>query len=556
MGLLSTLYPPIVDTYMPAFLINSGDIEKDTCRIYFSISPYNSLEDIENVQVSIRYQNTNTSALNKTDYPSEIMLTTLKIDENKTTKDKYYIEILPSDMEKGTFEINQYYKVQMRFTPVNIPYDEEKGDNPPSLNGSQAIDAWLNSKLNYFSEWSTVCLIRGISKPTIELLNFGLDNYEEIKWTIANTQVIGKISFADENEKEFLKSYQIKLYDENDKMLTDSGILYPENLNSISYNLPYSFEAENSYYFTIEFTTQNLYTEINRFNFEIKQGFVQELDLLMTGEKDPENGRIKIRLRKNNLEDPYTGKIYIRRTSSNSDFTIWEDIHVESFENEKTIDFTWYDYTIESGVWYNYAVQGISDDGLRGGMVKFMRPAMMVFEHMYLTGKDRQLKIAFNPNVSSFKKIVQESKTDTIGSQFPFIRRNGKVGYAQMPVSGLISSETDEDELFTSLSELYGNYEYLYEEYNEINNISSHSDIVLEKKYRDLVEEFLYDGEPKLFRSPTEGCFLVKVMDVSLSPQNTLGRRLWSFNGTMYEIDAFTLDNCEKYNILVERSEK
>ena len=185
-----------------------------------------------------------------------------------------------------------------------------------------------------------------------------------------------------------------------------------------------------------------------------------------------------------------------------------------------------------------------------------MRPAMMVFEHMYLTGKDRQLKIAFNPNVSSFKKVVQESKTDTIGSQYPFIRRIGKVGYAQMPVSGLISSETDEDELFTSLSELYGNYEYLYEEYNEINNISSHSDIVLEKKYRDLVEEFLYDGEPKLFRSPTEGCFLVKVMDVSLSPQNTLGRRLWSFNGTMYEIDAFTLDNCEKYNILVERSEK
>ena len=31
------------------------------------------------------------------------------------------------------------------------------------------LDTWLAANLNNFSEWSTVCLIRGISKPSLEV---------------------------------------------------------------------------------------------------------------------------------------------------------------------------------------------------------------------------------------------------------------------------------------------------------------------------------------------------------------------------------------------------
>ena len=48
-----TLYPPIVDTYMPAFL------NTDTCKIYFSLSSYNSLEDIGGLQYIVKRQNNN-----------------------------------------------------------------------------------------------------------------------------------------------------------------------------------------------------------------------------------------------------------------------------------------------------------------------------------------------------------------------------------------------------------------------------------------------------------------------------------------------------------------
>ena len=38
MAATNALYPAVIETYMPAFLIDSGDTEKDICKVYFSIS--------------------------------------------------------------------------------------------------------------------------------------------------------------------------------------------------------------------------------------------------------------------------------------------------------------------------------------------------------------------------------------------------------------------------------------------------------------------------------------------------------------------------------------
>ena len=66
------------------------------------------------------------------------------------------------------------------------------------------------------------------------------------------------------------------------------------------------------------------------------------------------------------------------------------------------------------------------------------------FEDMFLYDGERQLKVRFNPNVSSFKNDILESKVDTLGSKYPFIFRNGNVWYKEFPVSGLISHLMDE----------------------------------------------------------------------------------------------------------------
>jgi len=68
---------------------------------------------------------------------------------------------------------------------------------------------------------------------------------------------------------------------------------------------------------------------------------------------------------------------------------------------------------------------------------------MADFEDIFLTNIEGQLKIRFDPQINNFSKVVSESLVETIGSQYPFIRRNGKVGYKTFSISGTISYLTD-----------------------------------------------------------------------------------------------------------------
>ena len=81
----------------------------------------------------------------------------------------------------------------------------------------------------------------------------------------------------------------------------------------------------------------------------------------------------------------------------------------------------------------------------------------MDFENAFLTDGKRQLKIKYNPKVSSFKRNVLETKVDTIGGAYPFIFRNGRVSYNEFPISGLISYLSDNENLFLT-SDIYKKY--------------------------------------------------------------------------------------------------
>lgn len=536
MAININLYPPIVDTYAPAFLVDSGT-NKDICRIYFTLSQFNTMEDIANIQVTVRSQYTNLSVLDKSKYPSEIMITNIKEDTTKTSDDKYYIELNKTDIQGGKFEINQYYKVQMRFTHKDAP----------AAPSNQALDAWLAANINLFSEWSTVCLIRGISTPQLAVSGFTIEG-GEISWANYNPIIYGTLSFKNEEETEKLKSYQIKLYDENNNLLTDSRIQYT-NTNSFSYGLNYNFVAGAKYKFTIECTTMNLYSAIATYEFTTSTKESEILDFTFIAEADEDNGRVILTIRKSNITDGFTGELVLRRTSNKTNFTIWEDLKTYKYKGATAIKETFNDMTIESGVWYKYYLQKRSN-GVAASTKYIRTPIMVIFDDMFLTTKDRQLKIKFNPTVSSFKRTIQESRTDTLGSQFPFIRRNGHANYAQFPIGGLISFQIDESELFTSLEELFGEHLYLYTDYNDDHRITEANNIVYEKLFKDKVIEFLYSEQPKLFRSATEGNFIVKVMDASFSPNATLGRRIVSFTATAYEVAECNIDNFKKYDIL------
>lgn len=541
MAVTTNLYPPVIDTYMPAFL------QSTSCRVYFSLSIYNDLDEIENAQVTVRSQLTNLSVLDSSKYPSEIKLTNILTDLTRQSDDKYYIEIAATDIKDG-FKNNQYYKVQIRFTKKGVSH---------SLNLPQQLDSWLTSNLENFSEWSTVCLIRAISIPTINLQTFATNIIPNVYATLGNISVIGNLTFSDTEETDSLKSYRIKLYHElTDTLLLDSGEQFSNeyvDINAINYDINYSIEENKDYYFTLEYTTNALYTQTLTYHFSCIPGTSTDYELNISVKQEEENGRVKIRITRDS-NTTFTGKIIIRRASNKNNFTTWEDLYIQEVNNVKNIDLTWYDYTIENGIWYKYAIQGVNSNGVRASMNVASKNILALFEDIFLVGGNKQLKIKFDPSVSSFRRTLSESRAETIGSKYPFIRRNGNVDYSQFPIGGLIASDMDDNEILISKKEEYGDYYHKYENYNEEEKIPFNQiDFIWEKRFRDVVINFLHDDSVKLFRSPTEGNFLVKLMDISFTPNQTLGRQLWAFSSNAFEIDECNIDNFEKYNIYTRK---
>ena len=76
------------------------------------------------------------------------------------------------------------------------------------------------------------------------------------------------------------------------------------------------------------------------------------------------------------------------------------------------------------------------------------------------------------------------------------------------------------------------------------------SNIYSEREFKLEVLDWLTNGQPKLFKSPNEGKYLVRLMNVSLTAQDQLGRMLHNFSCTAYEIDAVTYDTMVDYNII------
>lgn len=564
---ITNLYPPVIDTFMPSFVAS----DSNGLRIYFSLSLYNDVNSIKNVQVTVRNQKTNINALNLGRYPSQIAIKELEVDDTKITPDKYYITLTPNDMIDNYFITDQDYKVQIRFTDISVPEDVPNQGRLP-----QKIDTWLVNNLDYFSEWSSVCLIRGISDPYLVFRDFET-GVTSIHSTMANLRILARLKFKDLNETEYLHRYRIRIYHDdantpNGVLIADSGDLYTNNnidVNLIDYTVKYDFDEEDYYWFTIDYTTNNGYywetKEEEAYGFYIEAGNDDKMTIVTSLTEDEENGCFTINVSHVFTEDDFQngetfkGAFIIRRASLKDNFKVYEDMHIQNIDIDLTnditeeypeINYSWSDYTIESGVFYQYTLQVVDEHGSRYSMKKINEePIMLVFEHAYLTGENKQLKIEFNPQINSFKHTLSEAKIDTIGSKYPFIKRNGYVDYIQFPLSGLISSAMDESGTFTTKEETFGTALPLYEKYNEDHDIPIWRDIVWEKAFREKVIDFLQADDVKLFRSPTEGNILVRLMDTQFQPNQTLGRRLWSFSTNAYEIDDCTFDNYKKYHI-------
>ena len=315
------------------------------------------------------------------------------------------------------------------------------------------------------------------------------------------------------------------------------------------------------------------------------QGLDYDFGALLYAKNCSDDGYINIGIMRRdggNL-DRTVGCYSLLRASSEDDYAQWIDIRNLTITSEdigfladpRNTDIElWHDMTVKAGVSYLYALQPLTLNSLdfngRGKsyysstiITNYEGPVVADFEDIFISDANYAIKLRFNPKVSSFKETHLESKVDTIGGQYPVIFRNGYTNYKEMPISGLLSIQNDLDINYLFKYRKPADLEERREFTSSIAKAHAETDNAInltiknyanERDYKLRVLSWLNNGQPKLFRSPAEGNYMVRIMNASLTPIDTLGRMLHTLNCTAYEIDKNDYNTLTEYGLNVENS--
>lgn len=507
---MAKLYPPYLDSTVPAFYSYNeynagGDAMRVTSlRIPFSLNKTVGKSDIHGFAVKLRTLQSDTLIWSsKTMDPNNFDVTT-----------EFQVTFNIPDSIKLT--VGQFYKIQLAF-----------------IDETQTI-----------GYYSTTAVVKYTTKPIVSIS--GLASAKVNSHLYSYTGLYSQ-NAGDATEKMY--SCRFLLTDSHNQIISDSGEMIHHSYNDESnreshetFVIPEELTANQSYYLTFSVTTNNKMTVHSPQYRIIKAGTVMpDMDVTLSANLNQEEGFVELILHNNQTdaggkaERKVTGMFYIMRAASNEGYA-WREMGNFILQAQIPSRQLWKDYTIEQGVTYIYAIQQYNSVGLRSDRIE-AAPLIADFEDAFLYDGQRQLKIKYNPKVSSFKRNTIEQKTDTIGSKYPFIFRNGNISYHEFPISGLISYLADNNQQFLSLSDL--NIEA------RATNLTTEN-IAAERLFKMEVLKWLTNGEPKLFKSPGEGNFIVRLMNVSLAPIDTLGRMLHSFNCTAYEVADYTYESLQE----------
>lgn len=264
-------------------------------------------------------------------------------------------------------------------------------------------------------------------------------------------------------------------------------------------------------------------------------------------------------------EEIVDGTFILSREDSLSP-NVWDELSYFTLSHEFPSKTVFRDFTIEQGKTYTYSIQQANtviytENGSEKTNViysnrKKSNTITPDFDDMFLYDGKRQLKLNYNPNVSSFKTQLSETKTDTIGSKYPYFFRNGAIGYKTFPITGLVSMRSDEEEYFISYDEILrdGTEEerHYTQDINKRTLDTVSNKFTSERLFKLEVLDWLNDGKIKLFKSPGEGNYLVRLMETSYAPQQSLGRMLHTVTTTAYEAAEITHNNLISYGIIEE----
>lgn len=554
-----SIYPPTLQSTQPAFLATTPDYE-----IKYTLQKVTSAETIKHIQIRVVEQRSNSSIVNTSKYPDNIIYKNVDLTKEASP---YGIKILTSDLRKP-WSPGVCYKIQLRFGSTSFPSD------------LSAFAAWKKEQINNqtFSEWSTVMVIKAIAQPEVYIENAGTLRTDVIasKQTEASLTPLFVGDYIDNASEEPLEKYKFDLYDETGKTLIESSDwIQAVSGKNCSHRFKTMLTNNESYRVYFSIVTRNGYETRTYYDFQAIKVYLESLTDVSIRVDDAdvfcrENGCIRIYL---TAKNPLTGCYVLTRTSEESNYQVYEDLkYFNYFEEEFSDTLLYIDYIIESGIKYKYAFQYQNSQGLRSAPLQeddMTVPSRSVdFEYSYIYRDGVQLRLKFNQKLSSFKHTTLASKQDTLGDQFPHLSKNGYAYYAEFPISGLISFQMDEDQTFFTLKTdgYYYNNELVIPAdkfsvstavrgdesvpaYLPIDSNITDNNIFIERKFREKAEQFLNDFTYKLYKSPTEGNIVIGLMNMSMTPNASLGRMIFEFSATAYEVLENTIDDLNEVGI-------
>ena len=529
---MEKLYPPIISGTLPAFYLEESNMDRIIkITVPFTMNSSVGASQIKGFALRIKtVQNSNqlyTAQTTDNIYfnleGSSYVTFVLKTSNNTEER----------ELILRTLKIGLFYKIQ-------IAYIDNNGE---------------------IGNFSTVGISKYTTKPNVYIQN--------LKTNLTNTHLydyIGVYSQENGDSTEKVYSYCFNLYDENDNLIATSGDqvhnttidtnLY-ESYDTFSYNKDFELYKPYKIQYSI-ITNNNLSIQSPLYRINQKLTIDSDINATIVAKTDFNNGYIQIDLigNKNNegKETPITGSFVLSRATQQGGYSDWEKLSTFKIISQYPTRTLWRDFTAEQGKRYKYSLQQYNDNGLYSNRL-ISNIVFSDFEDIFLYDGERQLKIRYNPKIGNIKTNLQETKTDTLGSKYPFFFRNGNVNYKEFTISGLLSYLEDEKFFFISKEELQLKELDLYRNRTKSIDVLNLDDPVSlqferERLFKTKVLDWLNNGKPKIYRSPTEGNFIVRMMKTTLNPENKLGRLLHTFNGTAYEIADYTYENLIKYNFV------
>ena len=511
----TTLFAPQVRAVQPAFEYSKTINEKGKviavsgkATVYFSLSKYNSDADFTNVRYTIVDPN-NLSTWGD----NSIILDEKKYKETtdkptKNSNNEYYFEIdFSSTSDFAPLTNNQFYQIQLYL-----------------VNG------------NFISEPSQTSLIRPITPPNVTIDQSGKSLYElrEItgSWKEDNPEYLYECWY----EMNGYISDKVLCENRRFKIPVNPTHVNPDGNNNVNVNVNFTFKYTTIYGYEGSVETSIILSSYtgNGEKLEVKRS-LDEGALLISWEAESKDQLQKL-----------------------NSIGFWDTIYtVFTVPAEGKVNFK--DFCVASGEEYDYRV--IRDNKIA---FKTSNAAAAYFEDTFLADEDTMFAIRYNPNITNFKTVVQESLTNTLGGQFPVVRSNGDSKYRQFTLSGTIYSNclitgdiVDSRGAGANLTDvsLPDEAPTLYLKDSSVFNIATDSTdrrllASYEKKAKDLIMNFLTNKKPKLFRSFEEGNMIVYLSNVSFTPNKTLGRKVYDFSATATEIAEYNITNLNKYKLI------